>query len=173
MKYFFLPFLVFFSFFMTNAQEISTEIDTLYINTNTSGRFTIEQNTENKTLTKKYIDENCRKEWAKKNKKIVITESDINKVAAADKCTITPKIMGYKIQIFYTKDRNQAEKVKSEFDEKFSNLSSEIKYLQPDFKILVGDYLSKKSASRDFSRLKRMYPSSFLIQFPVRCRVAY
>ena len=81
--------------------------------------------------------------------------------------------MGYKIQIFYTKDRAKAEKIQSEFNAKFPNLSSEIKYLQPDFKVLVGDYLTKNSAGKDFNRLKRVYPGSFIIQFPVRCRTAY
>jgi hypothetical protein len=171
MKFFFSHLLVLF-IISVNAQENSSVVDTVYSNQNGKGLFTIEQDQPIKSNIKISIAENCKNEYAKKHKKIVITDNDIKKVSSADKCSITPKIMGYKIQIFYTKSRAEADKIEKEFNAKFSDFSSEIKYLQPDFKVLVGDYLSKNSANRDFTRLRRTYPSSFLIQFPVRCRTA-
>ncbi len=169
----FLFFLLFFSWL--NGQDtggVST-VDTLFIDSTGKGSFTIDYNENVKSLLKKSISETCVKKSVIKNTKVIITDSDIKKVHSADKCIITPKIMGYKIQVFYTKDRLKAEKIKEEFSSKFPNLTSEVKYLQPDFKVLIGDYLSKNSAASDFSKIKRQYSSSFLIQFPVRCRIAH
>ncbi len=155
------------------AQTLNNKIviDTLYQNEYNKGLFTIEQDLEIKNNLEKYKLLSCNSKNTIKNK-IIIRKEDIANVPMADKCILTPKIMGYKIQIHYTKDRGIADKVKGEFNYSYPSLASEVKYLQPDFKVLVGDYLSKKSASVYLNKIKRKYSGAFIIPFPVRCRIA-
>ncbi|MFA5620541.1 MAG: SPOR domain-containing protein [Weeksellaceae bacterium] len=90
-----------------------------------------------------------------------------------ERCAKQNKIMGYKIQIFYTKDRNAAEKVRSEFADKYPDLTPELVYASPDYRILVGDYFTRNSAASDLRRIRRNYPGSFAVQWRVWCRKAH
>ncbi|MFA7687884.1 MAG: SPOR domain-containing protein [Moheibacter sp.] len=94
------------------------------------------------------------------------------KLSPADKCATQQKIMGYKIQIFYTKDRDAANKVKDDFARQFPNLTPELIYASPDYRILVGDYFTRQSAGSDLRRIQRTYPSAFPVQWRVWCRKA-
>ncbi|MBA5629709.1 SPOR domain-containing protein [Moheibacter lacus] len=94
------------------------------------------------------------------------------KLTPADKCATQQKIMGYKIQIFYTKDRDAANKVKNDFSRQHPNLTPELIYASPDWRILVGDYFTRQSASADLRRIQRIYPSAFAVQWRVWCRKA-
>jgi len=89
-----------------------------------------------------------------------------------EKCAKQQKIMGYKIQIFYTKDRSAAEKVRDDFSKKFPNLTPELIYASPDYRVLVGDYFTRASASDDLRRIKRTYPAAFAVQWRIWCRKA-
>lgn len=91
---------------------------------------------------------------------------------AADYCVRHNKVMGYKIQIFYTKDRNAANKVKDEFASKFPGITPEMVYASPDYRILVGDYFTRKSAAPDLRQIRRSFPSAFAVQWRVWCRKA-
>lgn len=94
------------------------------------------------------------------------------KLTAADKCATQQKIMGYKIQIFYTKDRAAADKVKNDFARQHPNLTPELIYASPDWRILVGDYFTRQSANSDLRRIQKSYPSAFAVQWRVWCRKA-
>src|SRR5690606_844340 len=94
------------------------------------------------------------------------------KLTPADKCATQQKIMGYKIQIFYTKDREAANKVKNDFAKQHPNLTPELIYASPDWRILVGDYFTRQSANSDLRRIQRSYPAAFPVQWRVWCRKA-
>lgn len=94
------------------------------------------------------------------------------KLSPADKCATQQKIMGYKIQIFYTKDRATADKVKNDFAKQHPNLTPELIYASPDWRILVGDYFTRQSANSDLRRIQRTYPAAFAVQWRVWCRKA-
>jgi len=94
------------------------------------------------------------------------------KLTAADKCATQQKIMGYKIQIFYTKDRDAANTVKNDFIRQFPSLTPELIYAAPDYRILVGDYFTRQSASSDLRKIQRIYPAAFPVQWRVWCRKA-
>lgn len=93
-------------------------------------------------------------------------------VHSNDPCAGTPQINGFKIQIYYSKDRKDADKVRNEFARSFPELSSQTAYFSPDYRVLVGDYFTRASASRDIRRLKSKYNSAFSIPFKVLCRKA-
>ena len=93
-------------------------------------------------------------------------------LSPADRCAKQQKIMGYKIQIFYTKDRNAANKVMDDFRKSHPNLTPELIYASPDYRILVGDYFTRASASNDLRSIKRIYAGAFPVQYRVWCRKA-
>lgn len=94
------------------------------------------------------------------------------KLSPADKCATQQKIMGYKIQIFYTKDRQAAEKVKDDFSNQHPDMTPELIYASPDYRILVGDYFTRETARADLRRIQRKYPGAFTVQWRVWCRKA-
>lgn len=94
------------------------------------------------------------------------TNSDI------DICARTPKVLGYKIQILYTKDRGVAERTLANFSRSYPNLMGEMQYSRPDYRVLVGDFFTKQSAAADLSRVKKAYPGAMLVQWRVFCRRA-
>lgn len=89
-----------------------------------------------------------------------------------DPCAQNSKVMGYKIQIMYTKDRNLANRAQADFAEKFPSLVPEMVYTRPDYRVIAGDYFTKRSAASDLAMVKREYPGAFLIQWRVWCRRA-
>lgn len=90
----------------------------------------------------------------------------------AEKCAKQNKILGYKIQIFYTKDRDTANRVKDDFAKQHPDMTPELIYASPDYRILVGDYFTRQSASTDLRRIQRIYPGAFAIQYRIWCRKA-
>lgn len=89
-----------------------------------------------------------------------------------DPCARNPKVMGYKIQIMYTKDRNAANRSQAEFGRNFPTLVPEMVYTRPDYRVMAGDYFTKRSAAMDLAQVKKKYPGAFLVQWRVWCRKA-
>lgn len=89
-----------------------------------------------------------------------------------DPCAQSQKVMGYKIQIMYTKDRNAANRSQADFAKNFPALVPEMVYTRPDYRVMAGDYFTKRSAAMDLAQVKRKYPGAFLVQWRVWCRKA-
>jgi hypothetical protein len=76
-------------------------------------------------------------------------------------------ILGYRIQIFKGSGNQaliNAETLKTEFLEEFENTAAYISFMEPDYKIRVGDYRSKLDALNFLRKIKKNYPSAFVIQ---------
>lgn len=148
------------------AQE---KIDTVVINNAGTLKIELDQRI-NKVIT--------AKETASCNvvvKKVVEKKEVVVKGPTADSsdpCAGQTQINGFKIQIYYSKNRSDAQKVKNEFDANYPTISSQVAYFAPDYRVLVGDYLTKGSANGDIRRLKTKYNSSFAIPYKVLCRRA-
>lgn len=88
----------------------------------------------------------------------------------AEICRDNPRILGYKIQVAVVKSNEEANKVKTYFRSKFPYMKAETDAsLRPNYKILVGSYFNKQSASSDLSRIKSYFPSAIPIQYRVFC----
>lgn len=88
----------------------------------------------------------------------------------AEICRDNPKILGYKIQIAVVKSNEEANKVKTYFRSKFPSIKAETDAsLRPNYKILVGSYFSKQSASSDLSRIKSYFPEALSVSYRVFC----
>lgn len=81
---------------------------------------------------------------------------------------------GYRVRIFF--DNRQTARIESEeMLEKFESMYHDVKayrtYVNPYFKVTVGDFRTKSEAMELLSRIKRDFPSAFVvkenIEFPV------
>ncbi|MRJ07872.1 SPOR domain-containing protein [Ornithobacterium rhinotracheale] len=132
------------------------------------GGYTIDVNHAIDSLIAKDARAKCWKASQKASNAEILKKEDEN----IDICARSPKVKGYRIQIRYTKDRSLANSVLNEFNRNFPDLSSEMVYTRPDYRVLVGEYFTKRSAAADMSRIKKKYPGAFFVQWAVWCRRA-
>jgi hypothetical protein len=79
------------------------------------------------------------------------------------------EVEGYKIQLFSGRSRMEAVKVKSSFHSKYGESeSAEILYQQPNFKIRIGNYRDRLSATKALQVYKVDFPSSFLVKDAIK-----
>ena len=159
-------FIVLFLFIFSASAFAQEKIDTVQIINN--GTLNMEIDSRINNVIKAKEDAVCTYTAPTKkpvDKKPVVVKSN-------DPCAGMPQVNGFKIQIYYSKDRKDADKVRNEFDRSYPDMSSQVAYYQPDYRVLVGDYFTKGSASTGIRRLKSKYNSAFSIPFKVLCRKA-
>lgn len=117
------------------------------------------------------LEEKCKvKETEADNKSVAKIEVPAKPKSNAEICRDNPRILGYKIQVAVVKSNEEANNVKAYFRSKFPNIKAETDAsLRPNYKILVGSYLTKQSASVDLSRIKALFPAAVSIQYRVFC----
>lgn len=77
------------------------------------------------------------------------------------------QINGYRIQITTFSGTNslaKAEKAKAEFEKSFSEYPAYITYLEPYFRLRVGDFKSKLEAYRALREISLSYEGAFVIK---------
>ena len=72
-------------------------------------------------------------------------------------------IDGYTIQIYSGQNREEAMNTKKKMATEVSELSGELEYNQPKFRVRVGSYYSRLEAQKDLIRLKRYFPNAILV----------
>lgn len=88
----------------------------------------------------------------------------------AEICRDNPRILGYKIQVAVVKSNEEANRIKAEFRSRFPSIKAETDAsLRPNYKILVGSYLSRQSAAADLARIKALFPEALPVQYRVFC----
>lgn len=109
-------------------------------------------------------------EWEKSLEELM--EEKENEVCPATVSLPEPKpefCRGARIQVFYSKNRSEAEaklkELKSLFPGEFSNLE----YISPDYKIKLGHFESRESAQTMLNRARRAFPSSLIVEETIRC----
>lgn len=88
-----------------------------------------------------------------------------------DQLNSTRKFLdGYTIQIYSGLNREEANNTKKTMVDMLPDLTSELQYIQPKFRVRVGDYFSRIEAQKDLIRLKRQFPNAILIpeKIPLR-----
>lgn len=156
MKNLFIAFLFLFGIAFVSAQISVTD-------TISGGSYKIEANPVIDSLVQKTVAIKCYKPPVDEGKK---------SGESLDPCANNQKVMGYKIQIMYTKNRESASKTRNEFARSYSYLVPELIYTRPDYRVMAGDYFTKRSAAMDLAAVKKKYPGAFLVQWRVWCRKA-
>jgi len=99
----------------------------------------------------------------------VLATRTVNKTVDAvldsiNRFNITRKFIdGYTIQIYSGQKREEAMNAKKKIMTDVSDLTAELEYNQPKFRVRVGSYFSRLEAQRDLIRLKRPFPNAILV----------
>jgi len=70
---------------------------------------------------------------------------------------------GYRVQIYFGVNRPKASEVKLDFTSKYPEVPSYLSYQQPNFKVRVGDFVSRLEAQKFLKQLEGKYPTTFVV----------
>ena len=86
-------------------------------------------------------------------------------------------IQGFRIQIFLSSARNareEADRVKAEFINKFPDMYSDVEYQQPGyFKVRVGNYRSRVEAYKDLQLIHKEFPDAYAVPATIESPYKY
>ncbi len=77
-----------------------------------------------------------------------------------------PRIEGYRIRIYSdlgTHAREESEEYKTRFYENYPDIPVYREYVRPYYKVYVGDFRTKIEAIKSLKKIKRQFPSAFII----------
>lgn len=78
---------------------------------------------------------------------------------------------GFRLEIFFssdTKAREQAMRIKSDFDLAYPNIPSYLLFQTPNFKVRVGDFRNKSEALKAKAFIVSKYPNAFIVKDNIR-----
>lgn len=78
---------------------------------------------------------------------------------------------GYRLEIFFssdTKAREQAMRVKHEFNIVFPDIASYLLFQTPNFKVRIGDFRNKSEALKAKAYIASKYPNAFIVKDMIR-----
>jgi hypothetical protein len=77
---------------------------------------------------------------------------------------------GYRIQISYTPNREEAYQAKARLYKEFENVPSYVDYEQPNYKLRIGDFKTKLEATAFLQEVIKIYPSAFIVKDRIKIR---
>jgi hypothetical protein len=81
-----------------------------------------------------------------------------------DRINLTKKFVdGYTIQIYSGLKREDALNAKKELTMKLPEIESVLQYVQPNFRVKAGKYLSQLDAQKDLTSIKKYFPTAILV----------
>ena len=78
---------------------------------------------------------------------------------------------GYRLEIFFSSESNarqQAGKVKNEFNLLFPTIASYMLFQTPNFKVRIGDFRNKSEALKTKATIESKYPNAFIVKDFIR-----
>jgi hypothetical protein len=96
---------------------------------------------------------------------IEIDEAVNEKLRMKNASIDTSKVSGYRIQIAFYTDRNQARVSENKFNQEFSNYNAKSYslYQQPYWKIRVGDFYREIDAQELLYEIRKSFPDAFVV----------
>ncbi|HET9052843.1 MAG TPA: SPOR domain-containing protein [Cyclobacteriaceae bacterium] len=78
-------------------------------------------------------------------------------------------IEGYTIQVYSGTNKDDALNVKKQLTLSVPNLTSEVQYEQPNFKVRSGRYYTRLEAQKDFNQIRKFFPAAIVVpgQIPI------
>jgi hypothetical protein len=77
---------------------------------------------------------------------------------------------GYTIQIYSGQNREEAMNTKKKMTTDLPELTANLQYQQPKFRVTVGKYYSKLEAYQDLSKLRTAFPAAILVPEKIAIR---
>ena len=78
---------------------------------------------------------------------------------------------GFRLEIFFSsenKAREQAARVRNEFNLVFPNIASYMLFQTPNFKVRIGDFRNKSEALKIKAHIASKYPNAFIVKDNIR-----
>lgn len=70
---------------------------------------------------------------------------------------------GYRVQIYNGNDRNKANEIKVDFMRRFPGVRTYLTYVQPQFRVKVGDYRTREEAHGMYTQVSPLYNPSMIV----------
>ena len=81
-----------------------------------------------------------------------------------DRFNLTKKFVdGFTIQIYSGQKRDEAMNTKQKMNTDVADLTANLQYVQPKFRVTVGSYFNKLDAQKDLVRLKKHFSTAILV----------
>ena len=139
--------------FLMLGMSVFAQNDTLSLNTGVSGQSAKME----ELLTKLQIRQDPR------ITDLLIRHSQINQRRRG--------FEGFRLEIFFSSDakaREQAMRVRNEFNLVFPDIASYMMFQTPNFKVRVGDFRSKSEALKTKAWIASKYPNAFIVRDMIR-----
>lgn len=103
-------------------------------------------------------------------------DESVQKMVQAENCPTDPPeeirpeyCKGSRIQLFYSKDRKEAEEMLKNAKSYFPELIVNLDYVSPDYKVKAGYFSSREGAQESLKKAKLRFSSSLIVDETVRC----
>jgi hypothetical protein len=96
----------------------------------------------------------------------VVLYGDPRLEVLARKRPSTPAIRagnGYRVQIYAGNDRAEATRIKTDFMRRFPGIRTYMTYVQPQFRVKVGDYRSREEAVKMYQQVNKVYAPCMIV----------
>jgi hypothetical protein len=70
---------------------------------------------------------------------------------------------GFTIQLYSGKQQEEALNVKKQIAQAMPDISADIQFSQPNFRVRAGKYINRLEAQKDYMMVKRLFPNAILI----------
>lgn len=79
-------------------------------------------------------------------------------------------IDGFTIQLYSGTNRDEALNVKKQVAQAMPDLSADVQFVQPNFRVRAGKYSNRYEAHKDYMAVKRLFPNAIIIpeRIPLR-----
>jgi hypothetical protein len=94
---------------------------------------------------------------------VTIIEAAGVKELMADHAKREHVLKGYRLQIYLNADRKQAETLRAQFLQKHPDVPAYLSYQAPNFKVRVGDLLTRLEGEKLRAELKAEFPGCYIV----------
>lgn len=97
---------------------------------------------------------------------VVYADPRLDIILKKQKSTVTGSIrsgQGYRVQIYNGNDRVKAMHIKNDFMRRFPNVKTYLSYVQPQFRVKVGDYKTRGDAEMMYEQTSALYNPCMIV----------
>jgi len=91
---------------------------------------------------------------------IIARRIALNKAVSPNGSSIV--VYGYRVQVFFGADRKEAYNQQAKFKNLYPDLNTYLSYIQPNYKVRVGDFRSRAEAQKLLNDLRSVFPTLFI-----------
>ncbi|MFA0962124.1 SPOR domain-containing protein [Roseivirga sp. BDSF3-8] len=74
-----------------------------------------------------------------------------------------PAVQGFTVQVYAGPSRSEANEAKEKVYHTLENVNPELQYIQPNFKVKVGQFLDRLEAQKMYAQLREEFPQALII----------